>query len=101
MRARTTRSEALEAQRALLREIDDELVGLYARRRELVRRLWEFKGREGLPLVDLSQEERVLARARDRAAELGLPPEDGERLLRWVLDEGRRTLPRIAPSASR
>ena len=87
----------LESYREQIREVDRELVALYAARCALVRTLWELKAAVGLPLVDPAQEEVELARARARAASTGLDPEGGERLLRWILEEGHRALP---PSAA-
>ncbi len=94
MRPRAPPPTSVAAYRELLRKVDEELIALYAERRALVRQLWEFKALEGLPLVDPVQEQRVVTRARARAIEVGLEPDEGERLVRWILTEGRRGLPR-------
>ncbi len=101
MRPSVGRPASLAEYRELLREFDLELVTLYARRRALVRDLWQFKEDRGLPFVDRAQEELVVARARERAVEVGLSAEEGERLLRWILDEGRRSIPRAVTTPLR
>ncbi len=90
-------AEIVGEYRARLAEIDLDLVGLFVARRRLVRELLELKADRHLPLFDPAQEERVVARARQRAVELGAPPEEAERLMRWVLGEGRRSPPIAAP----
>ena len=87
----------LERFRRELRQLDRELLALYARRRRAVRDLWEYKRREGLPLRDPPQEDRVLRQAREVAGEEGIPPADAEAFMRWLLLACRRA----AQSSSR
>lgn len=87
MRPAPPAARSLEEYRELIAALDVSLVTLYARRGELVRELMAWKVQRGLPTFDPEQEQRVIARARARALELGASESDAERLMRWVLDE--------------
>lgn len=89
MQATETPERLVEGYRERIAALDERLVALYARRRELVRELFAFKDRHGLPRYDPEQEERVVARARRIASEIGGRPEEAARLVRWILGEGR------------
>lgn len=51
----------LEEARAQIREVDGEMLALFARRMELVREVARVKAERGLPVEDAAQEARVLA----------------------------------------
>lgn len=84
-----TPERLVQGYRERIAEVDERLVALYARRRELVRELFAFKDRHGLPRYDPEQEERVVARAQRLASEVGGRPEEAARFVRFILGEGR------------
>lgn len=65
----------LEELRARIREVDEELIGLVGRRRDLVLEIARAKAELGLPVMDPSQEARVVRRAAELARELGVDEE--------------------------
>ena len=65
----------LEALRGQIRALDEELVELVGRRRELVLEIAAAKEELGLPVLDPSQEARVVRRAAALARELGVDEE--------------------------
>jgi chorismate mutase/prephenate dehydrogenase len=71
--------EAAEARLSDLRsrivELDDELIRLVGRRRDLVLEVGEVKVLLDLPVLDPPQEARVVRRAAERARELGVDQE--------------------------
>lgn len=67
--------KALDELRARIRHVDEELVRLVGERRELVLRIGEAKEALGLPVLDPSQEARVVRRAAGLARELGVDQE--------------------------
>ncbi|HYK94187.1 MAG TPA: chorismate mutase [Thermoplasmata archaeon] len=73
-----------------LERVDLRLVDLLADRLELVQRLWSYKRAHALPLVDPSQEEKVVARAVLAAGRRGMEPRFAERLFRELIREGKR-----------
>ncbi len=66
---------SIEELRNEIDRIDEELLTLLSRRVELARRIGELKRRQGLPIIDLEREERVIAKSMDLAKSLGLDPE--------------------------
>ena len=66
---------ALGELRARIRQVDEELVRLVGERRDLVLRIGEAKEALGLPVLDPSQEARVVRRAAGLARELGVDEE--------------------------
>jgi chorismate mutase len=66
---------ALDELRARIRQVDEELVRLVGERRDLVLRIGEAKEALGLPVLDPSQEARVVRRAAGLARELGVDEE--------------------------
>ena len=101
MRSTVPAARSLEEYREQVAALDASLVMLYLRRRALVRELMAWKSRRGLPPFDPAQEEKVIARARLRAQELGASETDAERLIRWVLEEVHRLdVPMPSPTAS-
>lgn len=65
----------LERLRGEIRALDEELVELVGRRRELVLEIAEAKEELGLPVLDPSQEARVVRRAAELARRLGVDEE--------------------------
>ncbi|MDX1494087.1 MAG: chorismate mutase [Longimicrobiales bacterium] len=67
--------ERLERLREEIRTVDQELIALVGRRRDLVLEIGETKEALGLPVLDPSQEARVVRRAAELARELGVDEE--------------------------
>jgi chorismate mutase len=67
--------KALDELRGRIRQVDEELVRLVGERRDLVLRIGEAKEALGLPVLDPSQEARVIRRAAGLARELGVDEE--------------------------
>lgn len=65
----------LEELRSRIRAVDEELITLVGRRRDLVLEIAEAKEELGLPVLDPSQEARVVRRAAELARELGVDEE--------------------------
>lgn len=65
----------LEALRAEIREVDERLVELVGRRRDLVLAIGQAKEALGLPVLDPGQEARVVRRAAELARARGLDEE--------------------------
>ena len=65
----------LERLREEIRSVDERLVALVGRRRELVLEIGEAKAALGLPVLDPSQEAKVVRRAAALARELGVDEE--------------------------
>lgn len=65
----------LEALRTEIRELDEQLIALVGRRRDLVLQIADTKATLGLPVLDPSQEAKVVRRAAELARELGVDEE--------------------------
>ncbi|NNF14807.1 MAG: chorismate mutase [Gemmatimonadetes bacterium] len=65
----------LDRLRAEIRAVDEELITLVGRRRDLVLAIGEAKAELGLPVLDPSQEARVVRRAAELARDLGVDEE--------------------------
>jgi chorismate mutase / prephenate dehydrogenase len=65
----------LEALRARIVQVDDELIGLLGLRLGLVLEVAREKEALGLPVLDPPREARVVRRAAERARELGVDQE--------------------------
>ena len=65
----------LERLREEIRSVDERLVALVGRRRELVLEIGETKAELGLPVLDPSQEAKVVRRAAALARQLGVDEE--------------------------
>ncbi|WP_130012029.1 bifunctional chorismate mutase/prephenate dehydrogenase [Serinicoccus sediminis] len=86
----TTPSGAQGPLARLRTEIDDvdaQVMELLARRLDLVSQVGEVKGRHGLPIYDPERERAMIAAKRERAAEVGLPPDLVEDVLRRCMRE--------------
>lgn len=82
-------SDELERLRARIDELDRQVLGLYARRFELVREIAHAKERAGRAVEDPAREERMRAAYARAAAELGLEPTLCEGLLELILRESK------------
>lgn len=67
--------ERLERLRTEIRALDRELVTLVGRRRDLVLEIGSVKAELGLPVLDPTQEARVVRRAAELARKLGVDEE--------------------------
>lgn len=77
----------LQALRAEIDLLDDELVRLLARRFAVTREVGRLKAREDLPAVDADREAAQQQRYRRIAAASGLAPELVAGVFRQVIDE--------------
>jgi chorismate mutase len=75
MSANADDSSELDSRRVEIQRIDDEIIGLLARRLELGKRIGELKRLAGLPILDPTREAAVIRRVTDTARAAGLPPE--------------------------
>jgi len=80
----------LQETRALIDQVDRELVELLARRAELAKRALKAKEQAGQPVPDPSREEAMLAARREWAAARGLEPDGIESIFRAILRFSRR-----------
>lgn len=96
----------LTALRDQIDEVDKALLGLLARRPELVAEVGEVKSQYGLPIYVPEREAAMLASRREEASALGVPPDLIEDVLRRVMresyssenDKGFKTLcPNLRP----
>ena len=67
--------DRLEELRQAIRTLDNELIGLIGKRRDLVLEVGAAKEELGLPVLDPSQEAKVVRRAAEIARELGVDEE--------------------------
>lgn len=81
----------LEDLRNELSSVDNELLRLVARRRELVREAGRLKEAAGRAVRDYEQERRVMERARARAVELGLSTSLSDTLMRLLIGDALTT----------
>ncbi len=84
LRGEGTDDPTLGRLRSALEEVDGALVGLLAERCELARRVGEWKAGQGVPVMDPTQEARVVRRAAERARTHSLD-EEGVRRLFWEI----------------
>lgn len=68
-------ADGLEALRTEIRALDEELIRLVGRRRDLALEIGKRKAELGLPVLDPSQEARVVRRAAEVAREVGVDEE--------------------------
>jgi len=71
--------------------IDDELIGLLARRRDVVMRIAALKTARGLPVYAPEREEAMLRARRDEAAARGVRPDLVEDMLRRIMRDSYRS----------
>jgi len=84
------REDRLERLRRRIRNLDVALLGLVAERIELAREIGQEKRARNVPLRDFEVEKRVLERASESAAELGVEPSLARELMRALIDESCR-----------
>lgn len=69
------REERLDELRARISRLDDDLIRLIGRRRNLVLEVGKLKGQLGRPVLDPRREAQVVRKAAARARELGVDEE--------------------------
>ena len=69
-----------------INRLNGEILDRLAERVGVARAIVEVKRRHGKPIVDAARERVVLDQIRAQAAELGLDPEDVERIYRAIID---------------
>ncbi len=82
--------ELLET-RELIDAVDRELIRVFARRQQLVRRAGRVKAARGWGVRDPGREQRLMSERRAWAAEAGLVPDDVEELFLLLLSHSRTT----------
>lgn len=70
-----TADERLDELRDEIRELDETLIGLVGRRRALAVEIGQAKAALGMPILDPSQEARVVRRAAEVARSIGVDEE--------------------------
>jgi chorismate mutase/prephenate dehydrogenase len=92
----------LDARRAELSELDQQLLELVARRTQLSLEIGRIKRDLGRGTRDFAREKVVLEKARRRAGELGIPPHVAERLMLSLIETslGAQEQDRIASTAT-
>ncbi|MBY6225919.1 bifunctional chorismate mutase/prephenate dehydrogenase [Ferrimonas balearica] len=80
-------SAALDALRAQIDEVDQEMLALLQRRLKLVGEVGTIKHREGVPIYAPKREASMLAKRRAEAEAMGVPPQLIEDLLRRIMRE--------------
>ena len=76
--------------RASLNGADAQIQAAIARRLEIARRIGRAKRARGLPVRDYAVERHVVGRWRAAMEGMGVPPERGEALARWLVEEAVR-----------
>lgn len=76
--------------RKALRRTDGEIRAAVERRLQIARRIGEAKRRRRLPVRDYGVEREVVARWRTAMEAMGVAPERGEALARWLVEEAVR-----------
>lgn len=85
-----TDAARLEQLRTDIATVDDDLIGLLARRLAAVAEIGGIKQRLGLPVLDPAREAEVVRRAAHRARERGVDPELVRAVLWRVIDHARQ-----------
>ncbi|WIV67993.1 chorismate mutase [Natrialbaceae archaeon AArc-T1-2] len=83
---RTPEQMELDELREEIQEIDRNLVELIARRTYVADSIAQVKAAEGLPTTDAKQEERVMERAGENAAQFGLEPNLVKAIFRLLIE---------------
>lgn len=76
----------LKALRTQIREIDEQLLGLFARRQELARKVGEAKLAHHLPIKDYKVEKDVIDACRARAKAIGLYEDAAEDMMKLLIN---------------
>ncbi|MDR3282980.1 MAG: chorismate mutase [Candidatus Methanoplasma sp.] len=70
-----------------IRTVDNEILVLLRKRRDLARAVGEYKASHGREVRDLSVEDGVVRRYREFAEENGMDPDKAEAVCRLVMEE--------------
>jgi len=79
------REKELNELRAQIRQVDEELLTLMARRQALASQVGKAKLTHGLPIKDYGTEKNILENTRRRAKELGLYEETAEEVMKTLI----------------
>jgi len=60
----------MERLRNQIDKIDDNLVDLLEKRKSIVKKIWQIKKQQKLPLIDLKREREIINKAKKRAKTL-------------------------------
>lgn len=82
-------SARLDSLRERIAELDREILGLVAARMQTAREIGALKKQDGVPLRDWEVERRVLARAAEHSATLGLAPQLARGVMQLMIAESR------------
>ena len=82
--------EPLEALRRKIDDVDDELIGLLARRMEVAREIGEFKSRSNIPVVQPQRYNSLMCQRVDQASQLNLSPDFLRAVLALIHEESVR-----------
>ncbi len=97
-------NKSLGKLRAELDKVDQDLIGLFARRLSLIGEISAIKLQEKKALFDRSREREVIEKAAGRAVELGIEPAYARRLVEFLLEVSYQEQEKLAqnqPSAAR
>jgi len=79
------REKELNVLRVQIRQVDEELLGLMARRQALAKSVGETKLKHGLPIKDYGTEKSIIENTRRRAKELGLYEDTAEAIMKTLI----------------
>lgn len=80
----------LEELRQAITSLDDDLIRLIGKRRDLAVRIGEIKSRMGLPTMDPAREAAVVRKAAERARTLGVDPEMARDVIWRIMASARQ-----------
>jgi chorismate mutase/prephenate dehydrogenase len=80
-----TDADNLSGLRQQIREIDEQILNLTARRMELARQVGEYKKQHSLPVKDYKVEKTIFEKAKEAAKRLGIYQDLAESLLRTLI----------------
>jgi chorismate mutase/prephenate dehydrogenase len=89
----------LDDLRRRINEIDERLLELVAARKALSEDVARVKRNTGRAVRDYAREREVILRAREKAASLGVSPDDAEKLLRILIRSSLTTQEQVCVSA--
>ncbi|AGI47399.1 Chorismate mutase [Thermoplasmatales archaeon BRNA1] len=80
-------SDYLETRRQAIADIDMEILALLRKRLDLAVEIGHYKAEHGMEVLNPGVQDRVIARYRKAAEELGLDPDRCETICRTVMEE--------------
>ncbi len=80
----------LDTLRDQIMELDDELIRLIGRRRDLAVEIGRVKQALGLPVLDPAREAQVVRRGTEMARERGVDPELAREVIRRIISAARQ-----------